>query len=68
MSVEHAVIESKPDYVFHFAAQSFVKLSFYQPKTTVDITPLGGLNLLEAIRIGNPGIRFYQASTSEMYP
>ena len=45
-----------------------MKLSFYQPKTTADITPLGALNLLEAIRIGNPGIRFYQASTSEMFP
>jgi len=44
-----------------------VKLSFDQPKTTANINALGALNLLEAIRIVNPGIRFYQASTSEMF-
>lgn len=53
--------------VYNLAAQSFVAVSFDQPKTTGQITGLGPLNLLEAIRIVNPKIRFYQASTSEMF-
>lgn len=53
--------------VYNLAAQSFVGLSFDQPVTTAQITGLGTLNLLEAIRIVNPKIRFYQASTSEMF-
>jgi len=53
--------------VYNLAAQSFVAVSFDQPMTTAQITGLGPLNLLEAIRIINPGIRFYQASTSEMF-
>ena len=53
--------------VYNLAAQSFVGVSFDQPITTADITGLGALHLLEAIRIVNPKIRFYQASTSEMY-
>jgi GDPmannose 4,6-dehydratase len=53
--------------VYNLAAQSFVALSFDQPKTTAQITGLGPLNLLEAIRIVNPRVRFYQASTSEMF-
>ncbi|KAF1086053.1 GDP-mannose 4,6-dehydratase [Sporotomaculum syntrophicum] len=53
--------------VYNLAAQSFVALSFDQPITTAEITGLGVLNLLEAIRIVNPRIRFYQASTSEMF-
>lgn len=56
-----------PDEVYNLAAQSFVKLSFEQPITTGQITALGALNLLEAIRFINPEIRFYQASTSEMF-
>lgn len=51
--------------VYNLAAQSFVGVSFDQPVTTAQITGLGALNLLEAIRIVNPHIRFYQASTSE---
>ncbi len=53
--------------VYNLAAQSFVAVSFDQPMTTAQITGLGALNLLEAIRIVNPKIRFYQASTSEMF-
>lgn len=53
--------------VYNLAAQSFVGVSFDQPMTTAQITGLGPLNLLEAIRIVNPKIRFYQASTSEMF-
>ncbi len=53
--------------VYNLAAQSFVGVSFEQPITTAEITGLGPVNLLEAIRIVNPKIRFYQASTSEMF-
>jgi GDPmannose 4,6-dehydratase len=53
--------------LYNLAAQSFVGVSFEQPVTTAEITGVGVVNLLEAIRIVNPGIRFYQASTSEMY-
>lgn len=53
--------------VYNLAAQSFVGVSFDQPLTTAEITGLGPVNLLEAIRIVNPAIRFYQASTSEMF-
>ncbi len=53
--------------VYNLAAQSFVGVSFEQPLTTADITGIGPVNLLEAIRIVNPKIRFYQASTSEMF-
>ena len=53
--------------VYNLAAQSFVAVSFDQPITTAEITGIGALNLLEAIRIVNPKIRFYQASTSEMF-
>ena len=58
---------TKPDEVYNLAAQSFVGVSFEQPTTTAHITGLGALNLLEAIRILDPGARFYQASTSEMF-
>ena len=53
--------------VYNLAAQSFVGVSFDQPLTTAAITGLGPVHLLEAIRIVNPKIRFYQASTSEMF-
>ncbi|EPJ3205946.1 GDP-mannose 4,6-dehydratase [Salmonella enterica subsp. enterica serovar Derby] len=53
--------------VYNLAAQSFVGVSFDQPVTTAEITGIGPVNLLEAIRIVNPQIRFYQASTSEMF-
>ncbi len=58
---------SEATEVYNLAAQSFVGVSFDQPVTTAEITGIGPLNLLEAIRIVNPKIRFYQASTSEMF-
>lgn len=57
----------KPDEIYNLAAQSFVGVSFEQPTTTAQITGIGALYLLEAIRLVNPEIRFYQASTSEMF-
>jgi GDPmannose 4,6-dehydratase len=57
----------QPDEIYNLAAQSFVGVSFEQPTTTAHITGLGALNILEAIRLVNPRIRFYQASTSEMF-
>lgn len=59
--------KAEPDEVYNLAAQSFVGVSFDKPVTTGEITALGALNLLEAIRIVNPLIKFYQASTSEMF-
>lgn len=53
--------------LYNLAAQSFVGVSFDQPITTAEITGVGPVNLLEAIRIVNPKTRFYQASTSEMF-
>lgn len=57
----------QPDEIYNLAAQSFVGVSFEQPTTTAQITGIGALNLLEAIRLVQPKIRFYQASTSEMF-
>lgn len=59
--------KAQPDELYNLAAQSFVGVSFEQPVTTAEITGIGALNLLEAIRIVNPAIRYYQASTSEMF-
>ncbi len=61
------VQRTQPDEIYNLAAQSFVGVSFDQPTTTAHITGLGALNLLESIRLVNPKIRFYQASTSEMF-
>lgn len=58
---------TEPDEIYNLAAQSFVGVSFDQPITTTEITGIGALHLLEAIRITNPKIKFYQASTSEMF-
>ena len=58
---------TKATEVYNLAAQSFVGVSFDQPLTTAEITGIGAVHLLEAIRIVNPKIRFYQASTSEMF-
>ena len=58
---------TKPTEVYNLAAQSFVGVSFEQPRTTAEISGLGALNLLEAIRFVDSSIRFYQASTSEMF-
>ena len=61
------VQKAQPDEIYNLAAQSFVGVSFEQPSTTAQITGIGALNLLEAIRLVNRKIRFYQASTSEMF-
>ncbi|MDB5988701.1 MAG: GDP-mannose 4,6-dehydratase [Herbaspirillum sp.] len=57
----------EPDEIYNLAAQSFVGVSFDQPTTTAKITGIGALNILEAIRLVNRKIKFYQASTSEMF-
>ena len=57
----------QPDEIYNLAAQSFVGVSFEQPIATGEITGLGVVNLLEAVRIVNSSIRFYQASTSELF-
>jgi len=59
--------KAKPDCVYNLAAQSFVGVSFEQPVATAQMTGIGALHLLEAIRHINRGIKFYQASTSELY-
>ena len=63
----HLVSRIQPDEIYNLAAQSFVGVSFEQPLATAHITGLGCAHLLEAIRIIDPKIRFYQASTSEMF-
>jgi GDPmannose 4,6-dehydratase len=57
----------EPDEIYNLAAQSFVGVSFDQPTTTANITGVGALNILESIRLVNRKIKFYQASTSEMF-
>jgi GDPmannose 4,6-dehydratase len=61
------VRKAKPQELYNLAAQSFVGVSFEIPAATADITGVGAVNLLEAIRLTDPSIRFYQASTSEMF-
>ncbi|OGV25974.1 MAG: GDP-mannose 4,6-dehydratase [Legionellales bacterium RIFCSPHIGHO2_12_FULL_37_14] len=61
------VQKSKADEIYNLAAQSYVGVSFEQPITTAEITGMGGVNLLEAVRIVNKDARYYQASTSEMF-
>ena len=58
---------ARPQELYNLAAQSFVGVSFEQPVTTGEITGIGAVNLLEAVRIVDTSIRFYQASTSEMF-
>ena len=59
--------KTEPDEVYNLAAQSFVPTSWSQPVLTGEFTALGVTRLLEAIRVVNPGVRFYQASSSEMF-
>jgi GDPmannose 4,6-dehydratase len=66
-SVIDAVSEIKPHEVYNLAAQSFVPTSWKQPILTGDVTALGVTRVLEAIRVVDPTIRMYQASSSEMY-
>jgi len=62
-----ALSTHEPDEVYNLAAQSFIPTSFNQPSLTGDTTALGVTRMLEAIRIVNPEIRLYQASSSEMF-
>jgi GDPmannose 4,6-dehydratase len=66
-SLINAIADSKPDEIYNLAAQSFVPASFSQPVLTGEFTALGVTRILEAIRVVNPKIRFYQASSSEMF-
>ncbi|MCI0710007.1 MAG: GDP-mannose 4,6-dehydratase [Chloroflexi bacterium] len=66
-SLQHALRESEPDEVYNLAAQSFVGTSWEQPVLTGDVTAIGVTRILDAIRHVNPDIRFYQASSSEMF-
>jgi GDPmannose 4,6-dehydratase len=66
-SLAHALREVEPDEVYNLAAQSFVPTSWNQPVLTGEFTALGVTRLLEAIRQFDPRVRFYQASSSEMF-
>jgi GDPmannose 4,6-dehydratase len=66
-SLTQALVESQPDEVYNLAAQSFVPTSWSQPVLTAEFTAVGVTRLLEAVRQVNPKIRFYQASSSEMF-
>jgi GDPmannose 4,6-dehydratase len=66
-SLLYALQEAAPDEVYNLAAQSFVQTSWTQPVLTGDVTALGVTRMLEAIRVFNPRVRFYQASSSEMF-
>jgi len=66
-NMRRTIARAEPEEVYNLAAQSFVGVSFEQPVTTGEITGVGVVRLLEAIREENPRIKFYQASTSEMF-
>ncbi len=67
VSMIHIMREHKPDEVYNLAAQSFVQTSFGQPVLTGETTALGVTRLLDAIRLADHDVRFYQASSSEMF-
>jgi GDPmannose 4,6-dehydratase len=66
-SLQHALQYAEPDVVFNLGALTYVGMSWQQPTLMTEVTGLGCLRMLEAIRSVNPGIRFVQASTSEMF-
>jgi len=66
-NVSKLLDEVQPDEFYNLAAQSFVGLSFDQPQVTTHTNAIGVLNILEAIRHNHPKVKFYQASTSEMF-
>jgi len=66
-NILRTVEKAAPDEIYNLAAQSFVGLSFEQPLYTSDVDGMGVLRMLEVVRTVNPAIRFYQASTSEMF-
>ena len=67
LSLVNIVREHAPDEIYNLAAQSFVQTSWSQPVLTGQTTAIGVTRVLDAIRLVNPGIRFYQASSSEMF-
>ncbi|HET6444050.1 MAG TPA: GDP-mannose 4,6-dehydratase, partial [candidate division Zixibacteria bacterium] len=67
ISMVEIVDKFRPDEVYNLAAQSFVPISWNQPVLTGNVTALGVTRILDAIRLVDPGIRFYQASSSEMF-
>ncbi|MCH7909915.1 MAG: GDP-mannose 4,6-dehydratase, partial [Candidatus Hydrogenedentes bacterium] len=67
VSMIDAIDEIRPAEVYNLAAQSFVPTSWKQPILTADVTALGVTRVLEAIRVVDKSIRFYQASSSEMF-
>ncbi len=67
LSLINLLTDTRPDEVYNLAAQSFVPTSWEQPVLTGEFTAMGVTKLLEAVRLVNPSIRFYQASSSEMY-
>jgi GDPmannose 4,6-dehydratase len=66
-SMIRVISEIKPDEVYNLAAQSHVRISFDQPIYTANVTGLGTLNILEAVKLVNTEIKIYQASSSEMF-
>ena len=66
-SLISVIQKSNPDEIYNLAAQSHVRISFDQPIYTANVTGLGTLNLLEAVKLINPKIKIYQASSSEMF-
>jgi GDPmannose 4,6-dehydratase len=66
-NLRRGIEKAKPDEIYNLGAQSFVGISFEQPLFTAEVDALGVTRLLEAIREVNPDIKFYQASTSEMF-
>lgn len=66
-SIQSAIRKAEPDEIYNLAAQSFVMASFQQPILTADITGIGTLRILEAIRENSSHAKFYQASSSEIY-
>ena len=67
ISISECVDKSDPDEIFHLAAQSFVAASFDQPAYTTEVTGLGTMKVLDVIKRSKKKIKFYQASSSEMY-
>ena len=67
VSLLNTIRSSEPDEIYNLAAQSFVPTSWVQPSLTGEFTALGVTRMLEAIRVVDPSIRFYQASSSEMF-
>jgi GDPmannose 4,6-dehydratase len=67
LSLNHVLEQARPDEVYNFAAQSFVPTSWRQPVLTAEFTAVGVTRMLEAVRAVDPSIRFYQASSSEMF-